>query len=127
IWVGSWMGLLPTVALVLGTAMLGSFLAKRQGLAAWHQLQSDLANGKLPQDALLDGISVLIAATLLISPGVISDISGIILMIPAFRGPLKAYLKKRFTRSLENGAAGRGSTGFISFGSPFTQSQSPQG
>jgi UPF0716 protein FxsA len=114
LWVGSWLGAAPTIGLVLGTAVLGSFLAKRQGLAAWRQLQDDLAAGKLPQDALFDGMAVLIAATLLISPGVLSDISGILLMIPACRGPIKAYLKKRFTRSL-----GSGSTKFISFGSPF--------
>lgn len=105
IWVGGMMGVWPTVALVLITAFLGSFLARRQGLNAWRQLQTDLAQGKMPQDAFLDGIAVLIAGVLLITPGVLSDLSGILLMIPACRRPLKTYLKKRFLRSISSGSA----------------------
>lgn len=115
IWVGSLMGVWPTVGLVVGTALLGSFLAKHQGLTAWRQLQEDLATGRMPQDALLDGIAVMIAATLLITPGVLSDLVGILLMIPACRNPLKGYLKRRFLRSLTGGA-----TQFISFSSSST-------
>lgn len=123
VWVGSWMGVWPTVGLVVGTALLGSFLAKYQGLAAWRQLQQDLATGRMPQDALLDGIAVMIAATLLITPGVLSDLTGILLMIPACRKPLKTYLKKRFLRSL----TGDG-TQFIPFSSgPTTRSASSFG
>lgn len=113
IWVGSMMGVLPTLGVILATAALGSFLARRQGLSAWRKLQTDLAEGRMPQDAMLDGMSVLIAATLLVSPGVISDLCGILLMIPAFRGPIKGYLRKKFVRSMKSGA-----TGFMSFGAP---------
>lgn len=112
LWVGSLMGVLPTLALILVTALLGSVLARRQGLTAWRRLQTDLAEGRMPQDALFDGMSVLIAATLLVSPGVLSDALGIILMVPVCRRPIKAFLRKKFRRSMESGA-----TGFISFGS----------
>lgn len=118
LWVGSLMGVLPTLALILVTALLGSVLARRQGLTAWRRLQTDLAEGRMPQDALLDGMSVLIAATLLVSPGVLSDALGIILMIPACRGPIKGYLRKKFRRSMESGA-----TSFISFGSTMGRGQ----
>src|SRR5690554_3185360 len=112
LWVGSLMGVLPTLALILVTALLGSVLARRQGLSAWRKLQTDLAQGRMPQDALFDGIVVLIASALLVSPGVLSDAVGILLMIPTGRRPIKAYLRNKFRRSLESG-----STGFISFGS----------
>src|SRR5690554_6472341 len=57
LWVGSLVGALPTLALILGTALLGSVLARRQGLSAYRKLQTDLAGGRMPQDALFDGRS----------------------------------------------------------------------
>ena len=112
---GQWMGLAPTVALVLFTGVLGAVLAKRQGLQAWKRLQKDLAGGRLPGDSLLDGLAVLLAGAFLVTPGVLTDISGMILLIPAMRKPLKRYLKKRFEKSLESG-----SVSYISFDGPFS-------
>jgi len=113
LWVGSLVGALPTLALILGTALLGSVLARRQGLSAYRKLQTDLAGGRMPQDALFDGIAVLVAALLLVSPGIIGDFFGVILMIPACRAPLKGYLRGKFSHSLESGAPS-----FLSFGAP---------
>ncbi len=112
---GQWMGLAPTVALVVVTGVLGAVLAKRQGLAAWKRLQADLAEGRLPGDSLLDGLAVLIAGAFLVTPGVLTDLAGMVLLIPPLRKPLKRYLKKRFKKSLESG-----SVTYLSFESPFT-------
>lgn len=118
---GEWMGIIPTVALVLTTGFLGAVLAKRQGMAAWRRLKGDLAEGRLPQDSLLDGLAVLIAGAFLVTPGVLTDVTGLLLLIPAMRRPLKNYLRKRFKRSLESG-----SVSYIRFdgplgGNPFEQ------
>ncbi len=106
-------GLLPTIALVLTTGLMGAVLAKRQGMAAWRRVSSDLAEGRLPADSLLDGVAVLIAGALLVAPGVLTDITGLLLLVPMFRRPLKSYLRKRFQRSLE-----ANTVNFISFGGP---------
>lgn len=118
---GGWMGVWPTVGLVVATGLLGAVLGKRQGIAAWRRIREELGQGQLPSDSLLDGLAVLIAGAFLITPGVLTDIAGIALLLPASRQPLKKYLKDRFKRSLESG-----SVTFIRFGgssgdSPFGQ------
>jgi UPF0716 protein FxsA len=90
---GQALGTLPTVALVLGTAVLGGTLAKQQGLAIWRRIQKQLANGQLPSDSLLDGLAVIVAGAFLMTPGVLTDVAGISLLIPVLRSPLKSWLK----------------------------------
>ncbi len=99
---GQEIGLWPTVAIVVFTAALGAWLGKRQGLEAWRRIQGDLATGKLPGDSLLDGLAVLMACTLLITPGVLTDITGLLLLTPFARRPLKAWAKRHFTNMLQN-------------------------
>jgi UPF0716 protein FxsA len=112
---GDLIGIGPTVALVIVTGVLGAILAKRQGIAAWQRLQGDLAKGRMPGESLLDGLAVLIAGAFLVTPGVLTDVAGMILLVPPLRRPLKSYLKKRFKRSLESG-----SVSYISMGGPFS-------
>lgn len=107
---GQWMGLWPTLALILVTGVAGAWLGKRQGLRAWERITSDLSGGELPSDSLLDGLAVLIACALLVTPGVLSDIAGMLLLIPPARTPLKSYIKKRFRKSIESGGVS-----FVSF------------
>lgn len=91
---GKAIGLPATLALVIGTAAVGGTLAKRQGVTIWNRIQRELRQGELPGDSLLDGLAVLIAGTLLLTPGVLTDAAGILLLIPPCRAPLKALIKK---------------------------------
>ena len=99
---GQAIGLFPTIALVLGTAILGASLAKRQGVTIWRRIQQELSSGQLPQDSLLDGLAVLIAGAFLLTPGVLSDIAGILLLLPPTRAPFKAIAKKYGQKMLES-------------------------
>lgn len=99
---GQAIGLLPTVAIVLGTAVLGASLAKRQGLTIWQRIQKELSTGQLPKDSLLDGLAVLIAGAFLLTPGVLTDIAGLLLLLPPARVPLKAIAKKYGKTMLES-------------------------
>lgn len=78
-------GVLPVVATCLLTAILGAFLVKRQGLAAFRAAERDLAAGKLPVEAAIDGAFLALAAPLLMTPGFISDAMGFMLLVPAIR------------------------------------------
>ncbi|MBA2661781.1 MAG: FxsA family protein [Bradymonadaceae bacterium] len=109
---GQAMGLWPTIALVFGTGLLGALLGKSEGLRAWHRIREDLGHGRMPGDAILDGLAVLIAAAFLITPGILSDITGILLLLPFARAPLKRLLQGRFTKMLE-----APNISFMSFGS----------
>ena len=86
--VGSAIGVLPTIALVLLTAVIGAVLLKRQGVAALMQLQSDLRANRVPAAAIGQAITVAIAGVLLLTPGFITDTLGILLFIPAVRSLL---------------------------------------
>ena len=90
------MGLGTTLALVILTGFLGAYLARLEGLRVLEKLRSDLSSGAMPADAALDGLCVLVAGALLITPGVLTDILGFGLLMAPLRLPLKAYAKVRF-------------------------------
>lgn len=82
---GKWMGIMPTVLLIIITGMVGAYLTKKQGVNVLYQLQSQIQNGQPPGIAMLDGVCVLIGGILLISPGFITDLMGFVLLIPFTR------------------------------------------
>ncbi len=100
---GMQIGLWPTIALVVGTALLGAFLGKLEGARAWANIKKDLNQGKMPGDSLLDGLAVLIAGIFLVTPGVLTDVVAIILLIPPARKPIRAMARKRFKKMLDSG------------------------
>lgn len=102
--VGEAIGVPATLALVIGTAAVGGALAKRQGATIWNRIQEELRRGEMPRDSLLDGLAVLVAATLLLTPGVLTDAAGILLLVPVCRKPLKALVKK-YARSKLDGSS----------------------
>lgn len=85
-----------TVALVLLTGLVGAALARHEGLRCLRSIRQRLADGDLPGDALLDGLLILLAGALLITPGVLTDLFGFALLLPAFRRVVKRTLAKRF-------------------------------
>ena len=101
--VGKYLGVLPTIAVVFITGIMGGLLARSQGLSIYRRIQMDLQNGTIPTDSLIDGLFILIAGALLITPGLITDIVGFLVMIPGFRGWLRKRIKERFRQKLEAG------------------------
>ena len=101
--VGRYLGAPPTIMIVLITGIIGGLLARSQGLSVQRQISMDLQNGIIPTDSLIDGLFILIAGALLITPGMITDVFGFFLMVPGFRGWLKKKLKEHFKRKLESG------------------------
>jgi UPF0716 protein FxsA len=88
------------VGFVLVTGMLGAVMLRWQGLQAWRKVQQDLQAGRMPTDSLVDGLLIVVASVLLISPGVLTDLVGITLLIPWFRRGYRWramwYFGKRF-------------------------------
>ncbi len=101
--VGRYLGSFQTIMIVLITGIIGGLLARSQGLSVQRQIRVDLQNGIIPTDSLIDGFFILIAGALLITPGMITDVFGFILMIPFFRGWLKKRLKEILKRKFESG------------------------
>ncbi|HEX2165164.1 MAG TPA: FxsA family protein [Thermoanaerobaculia bacterium] len=85
VWLGRRIGFLPTVALVLVTGVVGAALARHQGLASLARFRAALDARRLPHCELVDGVLVLAAALLLVSPGVLTDATGFLLLVPPLR------------------------------------------
>ncbi|MBK5220349.1 MAG: FxsA family protein [Thermoleophilia bacterium] len=94
--VGEAIGVWPTLALLLADAILGSMLLRHQGRGAWRRFNEALAQRRFPGKEVADGVLIVIGGTLLLTPGFLSDIVGIFLLIPPTRAIARRVLK-RFT------------------------------
>lgn len=92
---GDKIGLPPTLGIIVLTAILGAYLTKSQGIKALNKYQQALAQGKLPHDEVMDGLMILIAGAVLLTPGFLTDAIGFSLLIPPFRRVIKAVIKDR--------------------------------
>jgi UPF0716 protein FxsA len=86
-----------TIGLVLVTGIIGASLARWQGFRTVRRIQDDLRRKRIPADALLDGLLILIAGALLVTPGILTDIAGFLLLTPPFRSVLKRRMRSRMT------------------------------
>ncbi len=101
--IGERIGFGATLALVVGSAVLGVWLARREGVAAWRRVQARLAAGALPGPELVDGLVVLLAAALLVAPGVLTDAAGLLGLFPPTRALARRALVRRFERGIASG------------------------
>ena len=92
--IGGWLGTWPTIGLVVLTALIGSILLRRQGLAAMREAQSRLAAGEDPGRLLADGAMILVAGALLLTPGFFTDAVGFLLLVPGMRTVLWTWMRK---------------------------------
>ena len=99
--IGRWVGPLPTVALVLFTGALGAWLARRQGLATFQRVQREMAAGQMPTEALLDGLMILLAGAVLLTPGLLTDLAGFFLLVPAGRRQIRQAVRRIFESRLQ--------------------------
>lgn len=98
--IGAWIGAVPTLALVVLTGVAGASLARREGVHAWAAVQAELAAGRLPGRKLLEAVLVLIAGIVLVTPGVLTDAAGLLLLIRPVREALARRLEERYRRQL---------------------------
>lgn len=92
--IGSLIGGWNTVLLVILTGLLGAWLAKQQGVQVFRTLQFQLARGQMPTETIIDGTLILIGGILLLLPGFVSDVIGLIFLIPYTRMILRHLLKQ---------------------------------
>ena len=90
-----------TIGLVVATGIIGASLAKRQGLAAWKNFNAELGRGVLPADTMLDGVLILLAGAVLITPGLSTDAIGLALLVPPLRRFVRGRLVKRLTSRIQ--------------------------
>ena len=91
-------GLIPTVALVLATGFIGATLARMQGMSAWRKIHQAMAGGRTPGPELIDGVMILLAGAVLITPGMITDCLGFLFLVPQFRSRLGKWAVETFKK-----------------------------
>ncbi len=107
---GSRIGLVPTLAIVLFTGVLGAWLTKSQGTRALRRFREALAQGRLPHAEIVEGLMIVVAGALLLTPGFLSDAVGFAALIPSVRAGMRKFLTAYLlTRLAPAGALRNGS------------------
>ena len=97
--VGQAIGLWSTLAVVILTAVIGTWLLRQQGLRTLQKFQMEVAQGAIPTVTLFDGICLLVAGVLLLTPGFFTDAIGFLLFVPAFRQVMRQFFAARIQAS----------------------------
>ncbi|MDI6602375.1 MAG: FxsA family protein [Thermoanaerobacteraceae bacterium] len=88
---GRYIGYLETVFIVIGIGIIGAIIAEREGLYTFRRVRDEFYKGNLPTDELMDGVFVLVGGVMLITPGLITDVIGILCLIPQSRRYIKRF------------------------------------
>lgn len=96
--VGSYIGLWPTILIVVLTGIVGASLARYQGFIIINKIRSDIGSGRVPARELIDGLLVLVGGIVLLTPGFLTDICGFVLLIPLTRNLIKGFVRSHFER-----------------------------
>jgi UPF0716 protein FxsA len=100
---GTYVGAVDTIAIVIGTGVAGGLLAKSQGLAVLDRMRAELNQGRLPAESLFDGLLILLAGAMLVTPGLLTDGLGLLLLIPWSRQGIKSWLKRKMQEKISEG------------------------
>jgi UPF0716 protein FxsA len=100
---GGLIGVWPTIAMVAVTGLVGAALAKREGRRALASYQEALANGQLPEEGIVSGLLILAGGVMLITPGVLTDVFGLAMMIPPIRRSVAKLVKDRLQKRISTG------------------------
>lgn len=98
--VGQVIGVWWTILLLIADSILGSWILRREGVRAWTALRVALAEGRMPAKELADGILIVIGGTLMISPGFVTDVFGLLAILPFTRPVGRRLLARFLTRRL---------------------------
>lgn len=109
-------GVVPIVVLVVLTALIGTLLVRAEGRHTVRKLQGRLAAGEFPADELLDGALLLIAGAFLLTPGVVTDAIGFLLVVPVTRYPIRIVVKRSVVTPYLEGKTGGFATGRVYVG-----------
>ncbi|MCG8530765.1 MAG: FxsA family protein [Desulfovibrionales bacterium] len=106
--VGSVIGFFPTVGLVILTGVVGAYLARMEGFHTMQKVRQSLNAGAMPADEMVEGLLILIAGLLLLTPGFLTDFIGLALLLPVTRKPFARWLRKQFNAATIQGGAQNG-------------------
>lgn len=92
---GQLIGFWPTLGIVIGTGFAGAFLLRQQGFAVANRIGAELKAGRPPLEALADGAMLLVAGAFLLAPGILTDVAGLLLLLPPVRALVRRVIADR--------------------------------
>ncbi len=95
--VGQVVGVLPTIGLLLAVSIVGAWLAKREGIGVWRRFRRQVEAGVVPAREVADGVMILFGAALLVTPGFVTDVFGLLLLVPPVRAAVRGAFLRRLT------------------------------
>lgn len=98
--IGDVLGWAPTLAILAADSLLGAALLRAQGRAVWRRFNEALAAGRMPHREVQDGVLVIFGGAFLITPGFLSDILGLLLLLPPTRGVLRRIIMRRIGKRM---------------------------
>ncbi len=101
---GSVIGGLQTVALVITTGFFGAWLAKTEGINTMLKIRASMQQGNVPAEELIDALIIFIAGIVLITPGLLTDCAGLLLLWPQSRKAFKRFLRNKFDEMTSSGS-----------------------
>ena len=99
--IGSYIGAFNTAMIVILTGFLGALLARYQGLQTIQRVRESLQRGEIPAGEMLDALLILLAGIVLLTPGFLTDIAGLILLIPRTRSLFKIWIRGKFAQWID--------------------------
>ena len=106
--IGGWLGTGPTIGMVIVTGVVGAWLARREGVRTWGRVQAELAGGHMPGQELLHALLVFVAGLVLVTPGVLTDAAGLLLLIRPAREAIVRRVRKRLAGQIKVQTVGFG-------------------
>ena len=106
--VGPWLDWYGTIALLVVDSIIGSLLLRSQGRAVWRRFNAVMAEGRMPHREVIDGVLIVFGGAFLITPGFITDIVGLVLLIPPSRAVVRRLVARRLGTRLAVSVAERG-------------------
>lgn len=112
--VGGSIGLFPTLLIIIGTAILGTYLLRQQGLATLTKAQQRMSSGQLPAEQIMEGVMLLIGGVLLLTPGFVTDAFGFCCLFPVTRQWMARRMASRSVIGVWGGMGGGAGVGMNS-------------
>jgi UPF0716 protein FxsA len=127
--VGELLGIWPTIGIVILSAWIGAKYVRQQGLATLQSVQAKMAQGEMPSSEIVTGLMLLVAGVLLVTPGFVTDIFGLSLLVPSVRTVIATYVQKHINVNAHvagNHAGASSHTGNTYENEGFSQTPNPE-
>jgi UPF0716 protein FxsA len=125
--VGDAIGVVWTILLLAADSLLGSLLLRSQGRSVWRRFNDAMANGRMPHREVMDGVLVIFGGAFLITPGFLTDVVGLLLLVPPTRAVIRRVVVRRLGRRAAVGAATRGHARHYDVEGSATEQDAPPG